>query len=137
MPPLFRADEKGIAFHHPAIKDQNMLRSILLTFGSLLLTLLVYVLGPLLLIGIVTTLRFGIGSLLTRVFAVTTFEATLIATLVAIPLVWFYYRFLRDINSINADLEVKDTELSEPPTSIESLLIMPRRPSRRSKRGGK
>jgi ABC-type anion transport system duplicated permease subunit len=114
-----------------------MLRSIFVTLGSLLLTLLLYVLVPLLLIGIVAALLFGIGSLLTRVFAVTTFEATLVATLVAIPLVWLYYRLLRHADLIPADLATEQDELSEPLASIEPLIIMPRRPSRRSKRGAK
>lgn len=114
-----------------------MLRSIFITFRSLLVTLLLYMLLPPLLIGVATAHLFGMGSLLMRVFAVTTIEATLITMLVAIPLVWFYYCLWRDINSINAGLQVRDTELSEPPTSIESLFLLRRRPAHRRQNGAR
>ncbi len=71
-----------------------MLRSIGSGLATLLLMLLLYVLLPLLLVGVAVLVLLGIGSLLARFVPLTTFEATLIVTLVAVPTIWGYWRFL-------------------------------------------
>lgn len=101
---------------------------------TILFILLLYALAPLLLVVIVVALLFGVGALVTRVFPVTLFEATLIGTLVGVPLCWFYYRALRRANLMDAERGAQ-AEPPEPPTVIEPLFPMPRRPYRRSKRG--
>ena len=109
-----------------------MIRSIFSGLFSVIVTLATVVLLPLLLIVLVTAILLGIGSLLTHVFAVTVFEATLILTLVAIPLVWLILRLLGLLNV--ATEQVDDEEPSEPPSRAERWIQVPRGPARHGRR---
>ena len=107
------------------------MRSILSALFSVIVTLLTVVVLPLLLIVLVSAILLTIGSLLTRVFAVTVFEATLIVTLVAIPLAWFIMRLL---GFLNVASELAEEEEPEPPSATERWIQVPRGAARRGRR---
>ncbi len=69
-----------------------MLRAIRSGLFTLLITLFTYLILPLLLVIIAVLILIGMGSLLARFLPLTTFEATLIVTLVALPTVWAYWQ---------------------------------------------
>ena len=109
------------------------MRSILSTLTTLLLTAVLYLFAPLVLIGIAAVLLLAVGALLTRWFAVTTFEATLITTLVAIPLLWLYYRLLGRANLLLPEA-TEEKDLRDEPEDIEPIIILPHSIPRRKKR---
>ncbi|MGB8648874.1 MAG: hypothetical protein WCF84_26795 [Anaerolineae bacterium] len=115
---------------------------ILSVLGSILLGLFTFVFLPLALILIAAAAMLGIGSLMTRFFAVTTFEATLLVTLVAIPLGWGYMRFLGYLevpgaslvlNSDEDELEEDEEEAPEPPVERWMPVGRPRFPRGRGR----
>jgi hypothetical protein len=102
-----------------------MIQSLFSALVSLFGALLILVLIPLLLIGIAAAILLGIGSLLTRVFPVTAFEAALIVTLAAFPLVWFYGRLLNNLGYAGGEAEEEEGEEPEPPRAFERMIVVP------------
>ena len=100
-----------------------MIRSVLSFLFTLVIVLFVYLLAPLLLIVIAAAILLVLGSLLTRVFPVTTFEATFIVVVVTLPLLWLYARLLSETGSLDSGFEAK-----APPLASISIgrLITPR-----------
>jgi hypothetical protein len=107
------------------------MRSILSALFSVIVAFLIVVVLPLLLIVLISAILLTIGSLLTRVFPVTVFEATLILTLVAIPLVWFILRLL---GLLNVASELAEEEAPESPSITERWIQVPRGAARRGRR---
>lgn len=109
-----------------------MIRSILSALGALLGTLLIYVLLPSLGVIIIAAILLGVGALLARVFPVTVFEASLIVTLVAIPLFWMWLRLLGNLNAVNVNDELQESEA--PSRALDRIIMVSPRPTRRSKK---
>ncbi len=110
------------------------MRDLISSLGALIGALLIFVLIPLLVIGVAAAILLGIGALLTRWFPVTVFEATLIVTLTAFPLVWLYSRLLNDLGLTGAEVELEEDEMAEPSRFLEHMVVVP--PARRKKKRG-
>lgn len=104
-----------------------MIRSLFSALLAIALMGIIFLILPALLIVIAAALLLGVGWLLTRWFAVTVFEAALITTILAVPIVWFYYRILGNTGLVGAEPEVKATPAPELPRSFERLMQVPRR----------
>jgi hypothetical protein len=107
------------------------MRSLLSGLSALVGALFIFVLVPLLVIGVAAAILLGIGSLLTRLFPVTVFEATLIVTLAAFPLAWLYSRLLNQAGLLGPEVEAEEVEEEpEPPHTFERMIMVPPRPAR-------
>ena len=109
-----------------------MMRSLFSALATLIVSLLTFVVVPVLLIVLFGAILLAAGSLLTRFFAVSVFEATLILTLVAIPLMWFILRLFGFLNVVAEPVE--DEEPPEPPSVAERWIQVPRGAARHGRR---